>query len=95
MSRSAWRAYPANAMSALGMHESDLKDLTRLSAFYFKAIYFGHKKTHIFMWAFCNLVRSGGFEPPTAWFVARYSIQLSYERKTDKLKIINNLSNFL
>jgi hypothetical protein len=25
-------------------------------------------------------VRSGGFEPPTAWFVARYSIQLSYER---------------
>ncbi len=22
----------------------------------------------------------GGFEPPTAWFVARYSIQLSYIR---------------
>ena len=21
---------------------------------------------------------AGGFEPPTAWFVARYSIQLSY-----------------
>ncbi len=27
-----------------------------------------------------DLARSGGFEPPTAWFVARYSIQLSYER---------------
>ncbi len=27
-----------------------------------------------------NMARSGGFEPPTAWFVARYSIQLSYER---------------
>ena len=27
-----------------------------------------------------EMARSGGFEPPTAWFVARYSIQLSYER---------------
>jgi hypothetical protein len=26
------------------------------------------------------MVRMGGFEPPTAWFVARYSIQLSYIR---------------
>ena len=25
-----------------------------------------------------NMARLGGFEPPTAWFVARYSIQLSY-----------------
>ncbi len=29
------------------------------------------------------MARSGGFEPPTAWFVARYSIQLSYERVMD------------
>ena len=29
------------------------------------------------------MARSGGFEPPTAWFVARYSIQLSYERAND------------
>ena len=31
----------------------------------------------------CNvtlLVRQEGFEPPTLWFVARYSIQLSYWR---------------
>ena len=27
----------------------------------------------------CNMVHSGGFEPPTARFVAEYSIQLSYE----------------
>ena len=27
-----------------------------------------------------HMVRLGGFEPPTAWFVARYSIQLSYSR---------------
>jgi hypothetical protein len=27
------------------------------------------------------MVRVGGFEPPTAWFVARYSIQLSYTRE--------------
>ena len=26
------------------------------------------------------MVRVGGVEPPTAWFVARYSIQLSYTR---------------
>ena len=25
------------------------------------------------------MAHSGGFEPPTAWFVAEYSIQLSYE----------------
>ena len=30
------------------------------------------------------MARSGGFEPPTAWFVARYSIQLSYERISKK-----------
>ncbi len=30
--------------------------------------------------SFLKVARSGGFEPPTAWFVARYSIQLSYER---------------
>ncbi len=24
-----------------------------------------------------DMARPGGFEPPTAWFVARYSIQLS------------------
>ena len=26
------------------------------------------------------MARVEGFEPPTAWFVARYSIQLSYSR---------------
>ncbi len=27
-----------------------------------------------------EMARWGGFEPPTLWFVARYSIQLSYQR---------------
>ncbi|MDQ1362950.1 MAG: hypothetical protein QG652_810 [Pseudomonadota bacterium] len=29
---------------------------------------------------FVCMARMEGFEPPTAWFVARYSIQLSYMR---------------
>ena len=29
------------------------------------------------------MVRQAGFEPTTPWFVARYSIQLSYWRTSD------------
>ncbi len=32
------------------------------------------------------MVRAGGFEPPIAWFVARYSIQLSYARTKSVLQ---------
>ena len=35
------------------------------------------------------MARSEGFEPSTAWFVARYSIQLSYERAVFDINIIN------
>ncbi len=31
-----------------------------------------------------TVARSAGFEPTTPWFVARYSIQLSYERAEKK-----------
>ncbi len=30
------------------------------------------------------MARAEGFEPPTAWFVARYSIQLSYARAVNR-----------
>src|SRR5690606_4779463 len=39
----------------------------------------GRKKTHWMSSGFLRLAHSGGFEPPTARFVAEYSIQLSYE----------------
>ena len=35
-----------------------------------------------------GMARLGGFEPPTAWFVARYSIQLSYSRLKLMTKLI-------
>jgi hypothetical protein len=40
-----------------------------------------------------NMARQEGFEPPTAWFVARYSIQLSYWRVV-KSKITCSVSKW-
>ena len=47
------------------------------------------------------MVRVEGVEPPTAWFVARYSIQLSYTRKLvfvlliDLIMIESRISTFI
>ncbi|SQH77784.1 protein of unknown function [Shewanella benthica] len=40
------------------------------------------------------MVRMGGVEPPTAWFVARYSIQLSYIR-TNKTLLLSHYTLLL
>ena len=42
---------------------------------------------------FSYMARVEGFEPPTAWFVARYSIQLSYTRAKLLLVATSNLNN--
>ena len=41
--------------------------------------FFIRRKSPRALRAFC-MARPDGVEPPTAWFVARYSIQLSYGR---------------
>jgi len=38
------------------------------------------KSPQLALWAFLFLVRLAGIEPTTPWFVAKYSIQLSYSR---------------
>ena len=37
-----------------------------------------------------DLVRPEGLEPPTTWFEARYSIQLSYRRELDSKGLHRN-----
>ena len=45
-----------------------------------------------------GMARPEGFEPPTTWFVARYSIQLSYGRSVREpviLRVFRSFVNFL
>ena len=51
------------------------KNLSEISIEYFDKNEKAHLKGGLF-----DMARVEGFEPPTAWFVARYSIQLSYTR---------------
>ncbi len=53
------------------MNRLDLRDLEGLEGI--------QKNPASFEAGFLYMAHSGGFEPPTARFVAEYSIQLSYE----------------
>ena len=37
------------------------------------------------------MVRLAGIEPTTPWFVAKYSIQLSYSRNVSKYSLFNHV----
>ena len=37
------------------------------------------------------MARRKGFEPPTFWFVAKHSIQLSYRRIYERVRILRTL----
>ena len=41
--------------------------------------------------ALIYMVRSEGLEPPTPWFEAKYSIQLSYERVFDTTEMVGRV----
>src|SRR5690554_197085 len=60
---------------------NDMAAMISLAGFYtaMMTAFAGRKKTHWMSSGFSRLAHSGGFEPPTARFVAEYSIQLSYE----------------
>ncbi len=40
---------------------------------------------HVLCKYILKMARWEGVEPPTAWFVARYSIQLSYQRNKTRI----------
>ncbi len=47
-----------------------------------------NKNTRAVYTALVFLVRRKGFEPPTFWFVAKHSIQLSYRRLSARLVLL-------
>jgi hypothetical protein len=53
------------------------------------------KKASVFQHWPSDLVRLAGFEPTTPWFVAKYSIQLSYSRTTLIVRRYRRGSNVL
>jgi hypothetical protein len=52
------------------------------------------KRLQLSLQTFLFLVRLAGIEPTTPWFVAKYSIQLSYSRQFLNYNVVTNLKTY-
>ena len=78
----AWWAKPASAQVPLHVAGSDQRFVASRGRGRGGSKGKGQKikEPDLSIWLLVNLVRLAGIEPTTPWFVAKYSIQLSYSR---------------
>src|SRR5690606_10386761 len=81
--RKLWRRYNSNALiwgRKLAVNEPHCVRQRRMACVYNATLCVLRKQEGASFRKPLNLARLAGFEPTTPWFVAKYSIQLSYSR---------------